>query len=395
VRDLRGLLVLLAAAMVVDTAGYSAITPLLPHFAAEYGLGRAGAGVLTAAYPVGTVVFALPAAWLVARVGAKRVTLVALGLMGLASLGFAFASVAPLLAAARLCQGAAAAGVWAAALAWAIAVAPDGRRSEVIGTVTGAAIIGAVGGPALGVLGDWFGISAVFATFVLVPAVLAALVARVPAPPVVDRTAARQAPAGGPRGAWRDPHVRLGVWLMTVPALGFGVLNLLVPLRLGALGWGASAIGAVFLVTAATEALASPVAGRAGDRHGAHAPAWVALVGGAVGLALLAPSWGAGWAFAVLVPVTGSALGSLWTPAMTLLSAGAEERGLDPAFGFGVANLSWGVGAAVANVGGGTLADVAGDWSSFTVVAALAAGAAVLVWVRSRPPALATVGAED
>lgn len=413
-RDLRGLLLLLAAAMVVDTAGYSAITPLLPHFAAEYGLSRAGAGVLTAAYPVGTVVFALPAAWLVSRVGAKRVTLVALALMGLASLGFAFAAVAPLLAVARLCQGAAAAGVWAAALAWAIAVAPDGRRSEVIGTVTGAAIIGAVGGPALGVLGDWFGIRAVFATFVLVPAVLAVLVLRVPAPPVVDRSAAREAAGGagaratgaagatgagggvraGVRGAWRDPHVRLGIWLMTVPALAFGVLNLLVPLRLGGLGWGASAIGAVFLVTAVTEALASPVAGRAGDRHGVHAPAWVALVGGSVGLALLAPSWGAGWAFAVLVPVTGSALGSLWTPAMTLLSAGAEERGLDPAFGFGVANLAWGVGAAVANVGGGALADVAGDWSSFAVVAVLAAGAAVLVRVRARPPALARVAAE-
>lgn len=389
-RDLRGLLVLLAAAMVVDTAGYSAITPLLPHLVERFGLGQSGAGVLAAAYPVGTVAFALPAAWLVSRIGAKRVTLVALGLMALASLGFAFAGAAPVLGLARLCQGTAAAGVWAAALAWAIAVAPDERRSEVIGTVTGAAIFGAVGGPALGVLGDWFGIRAVFATFVVVPAVLAVLIVRVPASPVVERHGG----LADARGAWRDAHVRLGVWLMLVPALAFGVLNLLVPLRMGALGWGASAIGAVFLATAVCEALASPVAGRAGDRHGAHAPAWVALALGAVGLALLAPSWPAAWVFAVLVPLTGSALGSLWTPAMTLLSAGAEERGLDPAFGFGLSNLAWGVGAAIGNIGGGSLADLAGDWTSFAVVAALAAGAGAFVWRRSRPPALARLGAQ-
>ena len=101
---------------------------------------------------------------------------------------------AALLAAARLAQGVGAAGLWAAALAWAIAVAPPGRRSEVIGTVTGAAIVGAVGGPVLGVLGDLVGVRAVFGAFVLVPTVLGVLVARRPAPPAVRRE-------GGLRGA--------------------------------------------------------------------------------------------------------------------------------------------------------------------------------------------------
>lgn len=378
-RRLRGLLILLSASMVVDTAAYSAITPLLPHFVDTYELSRAGAGLLAAAYPVGTVGLALPAAWLVSRVGPKRVTLASLALLGTASLGFALAGTAPLLAAARFAQGIGAAGLWAAALAWAIAVAPAGRRAEVIGTVTGAAIVGAVGGPVLGSLGDLVGVRAVFLAFVAVPAVLGLLVSRRDAPPPVVRE-------GGLRGlldAARDPRVRLGVWLMVVPSLGFGVFALLIPLRLDGQGWGASAIGAVFLVAAVTEALAAPIAGRAADRYGAHRPAWVALAASGLGLALLAPRWGSGpasaWVIAGLVPLTGAVLGSMWTPAMTLLSHGTEDRGVDPAFGFGIANLSWGLGTGAGNLAGGAMAEVAGDWSAFTVVAAVAAVSAVAV----------------
>ncbi len=387
---IRGLLALLAASMVVDTAAYSAITPLLPHYVQTYDLGRVGAGLLAAAYPIGTVGLALPAAWLVARVGPKRVTVLALGLLGLASLGFALAGTAALLAAARLAQGVGAAGLWAAALAWAIAVAPPGRRSEVIGTVTGAAIVGAVGGPVLGVLGDLVGVRAVFGAFVLVPTVLGVLVARRPAPPAVRRE-------GGLRAlgrAFGDHGVRVGVWLMVVPSVGFGVLALLVPLRLDARGWSAAAIGAVFLVAAVTEAAASPVAGRLADRHGALTPAWLALAGGGVGLGLMAPRWPA-VAIAVLVPVVGAVIGSLWTPAMTLLSAGVEARGVDPAFGFGLANLSWGVGTGLGNVAGGGLAELAGDWSAFAAVALVAAASAVVLGRKARRSEMAGTSVPD
>lgn len=364
---IRGLLALLSAAMVVDTAGYSAITPLLPHFVADYGLSPAGAGLLTAAYPVGTVGLALPAAWLVAHLGPKRATVAALGLLAVASLGFALATTAPLLAAARFAQGIGAAALWAAALAWAVALAPAGRRAEVIGTVTGAAIIGAVGGPVLGVLGDWLGVREVFAGYVAVPVALAVLVARRPAPPRADNDGGW----GSARSALGDPMVRLGVWLMVVPSVAFGVLALLVPLRLDAWGWAAAGIGAVFLVAAVTEAVASPIAGRAADRHGALTPAWVALGLAGLGLALLAPPIAA-IVLAALVPLTAAVLGSLWTPAMALLSGSAQDRGLDPAFGFGVANLSWGVGAGLGNLAAGGLTELAGDWTAFAGVAALA-----------------------
>jgi MFS family permease len=394
VRDLRWLLALLAASMVVDTATYSAITPLLPHLAEHYDLSRVGIGLLAAAYPVGTMGLALPAAWLVARVGPKKVTIISLTLVALASLGFALADASALLGVARFTQGCGAAGLWAAGLAWAYAVAPANRRSEAMGTVVGAAIIGAVGGPVLGSLGERFGVQTVFAIFVVVPVALALLVMREPGPPPTHRTIGWRTL----RGAFTDSRVTLGVWLMVVGSLSFAVISLLVPLRLDARGWGAAAIGGVFLFAAITESFASPVAGRAADRFGPHRPAWLGLALGAAGLALLAPPSPA-FVIAALVPLTGALLGTLWTPAMTLLTAGIEDRGVDAAFGFGLANLFWGVGTGFGDALGGGLAEVAGDWAAFAAVALVAALSAAFVRAAVRrselPAALKTADSAD
>ena len=84
---------------------YSALTPLLPHFVHEFHLSKAGAGVLVAAYAAGALVGGLPGGAAAARLGARRAVLVGLTLMGLASLGFAFAHGFWPLAGARFLQG--------------------------------------------------------------------------------------------------------------------------------------------------------------------------------------------------------------------------------------------------------------------------------------------------
>lgn len=369
-RDTRRLIAFISIAMVVETAVYSAITPLLPQLSREFGLSKAAAGVLSASYPLGTLALSLPAGALAARIGPKRTVLYALGVLASASLFFGVASSAPLLIAARTLQGIGACAVWAGGLAWVVAVAPRDRRAEAMGSAIGAAIAGALGGPVLGALADAVGRTPVFAAFVAVPVLLIAALSRLAAPGHV--------PMSGARALLREPRARTGVLLMALPSSVFGLTNVLVPLRLDHFGAGAAAIAGVFLVAVLFEALMSPVAGRLADRRGALVPARYGLGAAAVALALLPLGHRVVLVGAALVVACGI-LGLLWAPAMSVLGDAAERNGLNPAFAFGIGNLAWGLGTAIGGLGGGGLAAVTSDAVPFVAVALLLGTAALVI----------------
>ena len=58
-----------------------------------------------------------------------------------------------------------------------------------------------------------------------------------------------------------DSRIGLAIWFVVLPALMFGTLTVLAPLRLASLGLGSLAIGAIWLVAGGAEALNS-IAGR-------------------------------------------------------------------------------------------------------------------------------------
>jgi len=381
---MRRLVALLAVLVLVDTMLYTALTPLLPHLAHELGLSKSRAGVLVAAYAVGALIAGFLGGIAATHFGPRRAVLIGLGSMGIAGIGFAFADGFWTLFAARLFQGAGSGFTWAGAFAWLLAATPRERRGEMIGTAMGAATFGAMLGPVVGAAAALAGRGPVFASLAALSLVLGAWSLRLePAPCEVMAFAAIAR-------ALRNRRFLLGMALMSLGSFLFGVLAVLAPLHLSAAGWGAAAIGAVWLVGAALEAVQAPLTGRLVDRRGPLLPTRIALAAAAVASVGLATG-ARPLAYAPLVVLAAIVYGAPFTTAFALLADGAEAVRLPQGMAFGLMNVAWAGGAVAGPAAGGALAGAAGDWVPFALGAALCAGTLAVLRGRGsarRVPAL-------
>jgi MFS family permease len=368
---MRRLFWLVAAVVLVDTMFFAAVAPLLPHYSDELDLSKTGAGVLTAAYPAGTFVGAIPSGWLATRWGVKPTLLLGLGMLGFASLAFAFAGHVVLLDGARFLQGVGGACMWSAGMAWLVSVSPAERRGELIGAALSAAIVGVLLGPVLGGAATLLSPEAVFSSVSVVAAGLAAWTWTMPA--------VEPEPSPGLRAMMRAlgrPAVLIGFWVFTLPALFAGVIEVLVPLRLDDLGSSGTTIGAVFLLAAAVEAVISPLAGRFSDRAGRLAPIRTGLIGAMV-VAVILPLPDTALLVGVTVVLSFTALATFWAPGMAMLSDAAEDAGLDQALAFAISNLAWALGHVFGAGVGGAVADATTDavpYAALAVACALTLG---------------------
>jgi MFS family permease len=360
----RRLLVLVCSIVLVDAMLFGALGPLVPGYADEFELSKAGAGLLVGAFGAGALFGGIPGGLAAARYGAKPAVLAGLVLLAAASFAFAAAGGPWGLGVARFVQGFSSTVTWAGAFAWLMVAAPRARRGELIGVAFGAAVFGAIVGPMFGAIAKEVSIRATFGAVGLVALALAGWAA-----------AHRSTPAEGEsrspfRRAFRDPGFLGGLWLNTLPALLFGLLVVLVPLRLDAAGWSVLAIGSVFFGAGLLETAVNPFLGRFSDRRGRLLPirgALAASIAVAVAFAVVDDPV----AVAVLAALAAVTFGGFYTPGIALVSDRADVVGLTQGLGFGIMNTAWALGNMSGPSVGGALAEVGGDALPYSLAAAL------------------------
>lgn len=362
---MRRLLILASAMIFIDVAFFAAIAPLLPQYVDELGLSKAEAGVLSAAYAAGTLLGALPAGFVASRMGPRKTVIYGLLLLGCSSLVFGFAHQIVLLDATRFIQGISGALIWSGALTWLITTAPEEKRGAVIGRALGTAIAGALLGPALGAIAGSIGTEPVFSSVLVITVLLSIAASRLPEPPSPERQSFREVVA-----TLVSRPILEAAAFVAVPSVMFGAIEVLVPLRIDALGGGHGVIAAGFIVGAGLEASLAPIAGRLSDRVGRRLPYVTGLAICAVAMIAIAAVATLGLILGALI-LTSLGAGLCFAPALTLISDVAESSSLHQGFAAGVSNMAWAAGQVIGGIGGGIVASLTGNTEPSIAIALL------------------------
>lgn len=374
--------------IVLDEIVYFALLPLLPVYAQRFDLSQTGVGLMYAAYPLCSIVSSVPTGLLVDRLGARRLLIVGAAIFVLASAGFAAATTHQSLLAARGAQGLAAGITAVAGMALIAGTAAPERRATTLGLAVAVQGLSSFAGPVLG----GFVVPSLGEEAFWLPAVLGVVVL---AGLVVRRDIAAPAPvvAGWRRGLaepLRSPDTRAAVSCILGIAIAGSAVQTLAPLDFADGGGGTRALGAVLLTGAAVGLLLPAFVGRLADRRGLVrvTRAWAAVV--LVLLATLAVGHAVlGVVAAVVVLyVPQGRTGGILAYARSARSAGL---GSGLAASMGLAVMAWSVGAGVAPVAVGAVADAAGSAAAYAACA-LAAGLLFVLPARESPAAPAQTG---
>ena len=335
---------LVAMLLAFESSLYSAVTPVLPHYAHTLHASKPALGLLSAAYPAGLIPGALLGGWLASRVGVRRTTLAGLVFFGIAVAAFGFAGDLVALDALRAAQGLFCGLIWGGGLTWLIAASPPERRGATIGAAIAAATFGTLIGPLLGTAAVTIGTRPVFCALGVVSLGLAARAKRHPAPP---RHAAQSTERRPLRAVLRTAGLPLGTWLITLEAMTIGATNVLIPLRLSRLGASGVAIGATFVAAAALSSVLSPIVGRVSDRRGAR----LLLVAGLGASAVLVSTLVLPHTATALAPLTAVALGgplaAYMIPAVSMMTVSAEAAGVALIVVTTLGNLAYALGETI------------------------------------------------
>lgn len=366
----RPIVSLIGVLLLFEGALYSAVSPVLPHYAHTLHASKPAIGVLAAAYPAGLIPGALLGFWVATRAGVRRTTAIGLSVFGLAVIAFGFGTSIVMLDVLRAIQGMFCGLIWCGGLTWLIYVTPVQRRSRTLGAVLGAATFGTLFGPIIGTGAVAIGTRPAFAVVGLVAVALAAAVLRHPEahPATSDQIDTIR---GQLRGALRNHGLRLGIWLVFLEAITFGAENALIPLRLSHFGASGLAIGITFVLSSALSAGLAAVAGHLADRRGPYLPMIAGLAVGAPLMALLVVPHSPLLLAALVVVAFGGPLTFSMIPAASLMTASAEAVGVSLVLATSLFNLAYALGETVGAPVSASISQATSDFVPLLAIALL------------------------
>ncbi len=335
-----------AAIMFADTVGYTLIIPVLPALAQELGLTETWTGIFYASYGLISLVLYLPFGYVVDRVGERLWLTGGMLLLGVTALAFSAASGFWTLLACRIAQGVAASATWAATLPLAARLADKNRRGLEMSLVPMAFSLGAIGGPALGGIGE---ARDPFVYFSVFPFILAGLAFFL----VPSRVAFAQDEHAEPSKQHTlrvslpelfSTHLAGACLVILVSCAALGAIEVLLPLQLTQIGWSRQDVGLLFAAWGAAALVSQPLIGLWSDRRGRQEPMVIGLFAGAGLLPALFLLFNSLW----LLPLTLCvivALSAALAPSMPLIADGLSEGQAGKAFG--VYNVAFSIGIVI------------------------------------------------
>ena len=363
--DLRQILILASSVVFLETFFLSVLAPLLPTYKSDLGLSDAQVGLLSGAFAWGAVLGALPSGFLAQRFGPRRVVLAGLLLLSAASVAFGWVTQVGLLDLARLAQGLAVAVIWIGGFTWLVAATPLDRRGSAIGTAVLGGVVGPFVGPAVGALSAATNTRWVFTATLLLTLPLCVWVRRMKEPVPFQHQPLREVSSAILSAPVMKAFVFLGV-----PAVGFGFVSVLLPLKIDALGGTAGLIALAVIAAGAIETVLAPIAGRWSDRRGRREPYLFGLAAYCTGLAAMAATDSPS-ACAIAFLLVGVGAGFLIIPGFTILADAADHSGLAQSHGFALSSTAFSLGLAGGALAGGAIASVGGTTSAYLAMIAV------------------------
>jgi MFS transporter, YNFM family, putative membrane transport protein len=377
------LLWLIYALFFVAGVGQAAIVPLLPRLSARYGLVPTETALLLALPGLATLAVSVPAGVAADRLGARRVTLVAGGLMGLACLAQAAPSLAVLLVG-RIGFGIAFGVIWTTGMAWLAELDSNSGGGRLGPSVT-CSSVGVMTGPAVGgVLAEQAGIGLPFLLIAAVAAmitVLLVLESRMQTRPISNDAPTAGRPSARPLATLaRRPGVAAAAGALVVSGAVSGTSQLLISTGLHQSGISTGKIGLAFSAAAVCYVAVSAATVKLGDR--AHTLRFNALATTLLSIALL-PALAAGNPVALVAALllTSAPKAVVGTIAYSLASGPDSDQGSV----FGILNGAWAGAMVFTPLLAGALDQRAGAQVGYLAVIVPSCLIAVLLVAHSRP----------